>query len=303
MALMQRSSWSRILAVGLRDIFITALKGVDYYGERVLVSTKSTKKEEDYQTIGGMGIAQTFSEGAAIPNDNLTQGYDKVLTNVSYGLGFTVTKLLHDDDQYGIIRGAPAELARAMKRCVEFYSAGLFNNCTSTTTPYGTADGLGLLSTAHLQLDGNTYGNKPSTDIDLSVAALEAAYTSMMLIEDDASNVTPYVPKMLVCHPSDRWTAEKILGSTQDPDSANNTINPLSGALELVVWPYLTDTNAWFVLSAKSDRKFGPMIQWREKPNLMDDTVVSTRTAEFNAMQRFVCGAVDWRGVYGSTGG
>jgi len=279
------------------------LKKVKFYGEKILATTKSTKKEEDYQTVGGMGIAQSFSEGAAIPSDNLTQGYDKKLTNVSYGLGFTVTKLLHDDDQYGVIRGAPAELARAMKRCVEYYSAALFNNCTSTTTPYGTADGVALLSTSHTQLDGNTYGNKPSTDIDLCVSGLEAAYTSMMLIEDDRSNVTPYEPKILVCHPNDMFTARRILGSRLDPDSANNAINPLSGELELVVWPYLTDTDAWFVLTAKSERPLGPMIQWRQKPDSLDDTVVNTRTMEFNAMQRFVCGAVDWRGVYGSTGG
>ena len=306
MAIMTRASWSQILEVGLRDIFYAHLKKVTFYGPKILAVTDSKKKKEEYQTVGGMGIATEKTEAAAIASDNLTQGYNKILTNVSYGNGFTVSKELHDDDQYGVIKTAPKELSNSMARCVEYYCAAIFNNPTSTADAYVCADGLALLSTAHLQLDGNTYANKPSTDIDLGISALEAAYTNMMLIEDDRSNVTPYVPKILVCHPNDMFTAKKILGSSKDPDSANNTINPLEGALELIVWPYLTDTDAWFLLTAKSERvagPSGPMLQWRQKADFEKDTDIDTRSATFNSMERFVCGTVNWRGVYGSTGG
>lgn len=190
MAIMTRASWSQILEVGLREIFEAHQRDVKWFGPRILATTTSTKKQEKYLTVGGMGIAGETTEGASFNSDNLTQGYDKTLTNVIYTNGFSVTKVLHDDDQYGIIKTAPRELSKSMARCVEYYSAAIFNNCTSTTEPYPCADALALLSTAHLQLDGNTYANKPSTDIDLGVAALEAAYTNMMLIEDDRSNVT-----------------------------------------------------------------------------------------------------------------
>lgn len=302
MATQTTTLWSEILAVGLRGIFQAHMKDVEFYGERILVVKDSKKQKEDFLTTGGFGLAAARAETAPIAVDDPTQGYTKSFIHVNYANGFQVSETLNDDDLYGIVKGWPRELANSMARTAEYYMASIFNNAF-TAGAYAIADGLALCSTAHTQLDGNTYANKPSTDIDLSTTALEAAFENMMLIEDDRSNPIPYVPKILVCHPNDMFTAKKILGSQLDPDSANNTINPLQGSLELVVWPYLTDTDAWFVLCDKKFRDFGPMHIWRKRPDFKQDTTISTRIAVYNSVMRFIDGAVDWRGTYGSSGG
>ena len=61
-------------------------------------------------------------------------------------------------------------------------------------------------------------------------------------------------PLRVVVHPNDRLTLKELLGSAQKPGTANNDLNSLNGELAMenaIVTPYLTDTDSWFILSAK----------------------------------------------------
>jgi len=295
-----RGTFGEYLEPGLRKIFNAADKAIPRVAESVLVTGGSTKYQEHFITEGGFPTATEVDEGDSVTYADPVQGYKKTLTNYKYGLGFQVTEEMWDDDQYGRVKRFPRKLARSLRHNVETVCANLFNNGFDSTT---CADGQYLFATGHTQLDGNTYQNKPTTDLDLSVSALEAALINLQLIEDDNSMIVPYTGKYLVVHPNDQWTAKKILGSSQEWDSANNAINPLKGELQLVVWPYLTDTDAWFVLSDKGDRDMGPLIFWRSHPDFKRDDDIDKRIAKFNSMQRYLVGAPEWRGCYGSSGG
>jgi len=62
-------------------------------------------------------------------------------------------------------------------------------------------------------------------------------------------------PDLLVVPPDLQWTAMELLESRYWPGegsvTAKTASNVLRGKLDLMVSPYLTDTNDWFVLSTK----------------------------------------------------
>jgi hypothetical protein len=284
----------------LRTIFESDMRSFPKFAEQVLYVDTSSKIQESFRTMGGFGAPSVYTEGGLITYDDPAEGYLKHMTHTMYALGFQVTEKMWDDDQHAFIKRRPSKLARSMQVNVETIGAGVFNSGFDT---YTTADGQYLFATGHTLIRGGTYANKPSTDIDLSIAGIEAALTNLNLITDDAGTITPYQGKTLMVSAQDEWTARKLLGSEKDPDSANNTINPLKGGLTILVNPYLTDTDAWFILCEKSDRELGPMLLWRKRPDFKSDTNIDNRTMKWNSLQRYSVGAVDWRGVYGSSGG
>jgi phage major head subunit gpT-like protein len=80
----------------------------------------------------------------------------------------------------------------------------------------------------------------------------------MMKFKDDRGKPLGIVPDVLVVPPDLQWTAMELLNSTYYPDmiaagtgSQKLAANQLKGRLEIVVSPYLTDTNDWFLLATK----------------------------------------------------
>lgn len=293
-----------LLEPGLRAIFESDMKSIPRIAEQILITGSSKKKTESWRTFAGFGSAAEVAEGDSVTYDDPTEGYLKQLTHIKYGLGFQVTQEMWDDDQTDFIRRRPSKLARALVRNLETTSANIFNNGFTATTGTLTADALSLFNTAHTLLGGGTYANRPSTDIDLSVAGLEAAVINMQLITDDRGGITPYTPTTLMVAPAEQFNAERILKTQKEVDSANNTINPIANrGLSLVVNPYLTDTDSWYLMCSKGERDLGPMLLWKKRPDFVKDTNADTRVAKFNSMQRYLVGAVEWRGLYGSAGG
>ena len=77
----------------------------------------------------------------------------------------------------------------------------------------------------------------------------------MMKYRDDRGKMLGVIPDLLVVPPDLQWTAMELLESTYWPGegsvTAKTTSNVLKGKLDLLVSPYLTDVNDWFVLSTK----------------------------------------------------
>jgi phage major head subunit gpT-like protein len=81
----------------------------------------------------------------------------------------------------------------------------------------------------------------------------------MMKYTDDRGRALGIVPDLLVVPPDLQWTAKELLSSTYYPDliatgegEQKLAQNVLRGTLDLLVSPYLMDTNDWFVLSTRS---------------------------------------------------
>ena len=64
------------------------------------------------------------------------------------------------------------------------------------------------------------------------------------------------------------------------------------------MWPFLTDTNAWFILCDQHDLKWF----WRRQLHTRTEEDFQTGDMLFKGRMRFVFGVNEWRGVHGNQG-
>ena len=133
---------------------------------------ESAQAFEEFQGVTGFGLAPIKQQGAAYVVDTEAQGYNKRYVNETYALGYEVTLEELADNLYEKASSSrmPA-LANSMRQTIETVSANHLNNGFSST--YKGADGVELFSSAHPNINGGVFANEPSTQADLSEAALE----------------------------------------------------------------------------------------------------------------------------------
>jgi phage major head subunit gpT-like protein len=260
--------------------------------------------QDSYHT--GFITMPTKTETAAPTEIYLTQRLDKTYTSVSYGAMCIVSEELQDDDisNERIIKKIPGGLARSGRDALEVVVANLYNNAASSGTG---PDGVYLLHSAHPTAyysggaQTSTLSNTPGT-VNLSEAVLDSARVALNGAADEAGLKAGMKAVNLIVSPTLESTAKKLLGSTLEPGSANNDINTLKGSLKLIVNPYITDTNCWFVTTAvDSDYPIQCFIRknlWLKSWMAVD----GSNNAYFGAYQRFVAGWMLYAGIYGSMG-
>jgi phage major head subunit gpT-like protein len=204
---------------------------------------------------------------------------------------------MSDDDQYGYIRKLPGMLSEAFRKTEETVAHGMLNNGFGTQTA---ADGLSLFNTAHVTMDGSeTFQNRPTVAADLTQTALENAEIAIGNWPDERGLPISAMAKTLVVPVDQKFTAEKILGTKFEVDTNNNTINPMAGKYRVVVSPYLTDTDAWFLIT---DVPEGLIFQRRAPAEMNKDGEFTTLNMRFSIWGRFGVGAINARCAYGSPG-
>ena len=257
---------------------------------------------EEHQGITGFGLAPQKTEGAAIIFDDEKNGYNKRYTHVAYALGYIVTREELDDNLYEKVssRRAPA-VARSMRQTVETVNANHLNRATSGS--YLGPDGVALLSTAHPNINGGTWSNRPSSATDLSEASIEDLVIQIMNTKDDRGLHMQLMPKSLIVPTNEYFNAHRILDSVGQSGTANNDANVLKsqGVFPdgIVMNHYLTDTDAWFI---KTDCMYGLTHLWRTKPVFDKDNDFNTKNLLASGYMRFSSGWTDARGVFGSPG-
>lgn len=276
----------------------------DQHGEewkQLFDSRTSNKNFEEIVQNNGFGLAPTKSEGGSIQYDQTNQGYTSRFTNVTYGLGYIVTREEIEDNLY---ETAAMDRARALKISMvetkENVHANIYNRAFNTS--YVGGDGACLVSAAHPSSAGNQ-SNVLATAADLSEASLEDMVIQIMgAVNDRGLKIklmpeTLHVPRQLV------FEAERILKSVQQSGSANNDVNALRslGSIRggVAVNHYFTDADAWFI---RTNAANGMISFQRRGLEFTNDNDFDTENAKFKATERYVPGWGDWRGVYGTPG-
>lgn len=291
-------NFAELLWPGIAEIFGKKYADYPQIWSRVLDRKESNKAFEKYQGVTGLGLAAIKDQGNTFDYDDPIQGFQKEAVNVTYALGASVTKEMFDDDQYDYINSLPEMLARSMRHTEETVAARLLNNGFSTEL---TADGVSLFNASHLLagVAGGTYRNTPSVAADLTQTSLEQAFIDIMDWVDDRGLRVMAAPQKLVVPTALRFVAEKILKTQFEVGNNDNTINPMAGAVEPIVWPFLTDPDAWFL---KTDVPNGLLFVDREAASINRDNEFNTRNLLFATFRRFTVIPVDGRGAYGSPG-
>ncbi len=273
--------------------------------EKMVDKHGSDKQFEKFQGITNYGLAGVKDQGAGIPYRDKYQGFPREIINVSYGIGSTITYEMMRYDQYDKFSRIPQQLAQAVRKTEETVCANLLNNGFSTATiPTLTADGKSLFNSAHLLVAANnvTQKNTPTTAADLSQTSLEQMYIDVSRFVDDQNLPIVIRPQRLIVTPEQQMLARKILQTEYEVNSGNNTINPVSSSrmpLDLVINPYLTDVDAWFV---KTDEADGLVFTDVDAVMLDRDNDFDTKNLKFSAFRLFGVGAVNYLGYYGSPG-
>jgi hypothetical protein len=167
--------------------------------------------------------------------------------------------------------------------------------------PYPTFiyDGQPLFSAAHpLIVGADTFANfgvsRTLTSANLTLAKVEMMQTSAV---DDRGNRIMNMPRYIVVPPAMEATAKVLLESMNLPGSANNDANIHRGTLDIIVNPFLTDTEsaaAWWLLSGNL-----PCLRMYDQgaPRLKAYAVEERDGTVIQLLNRFGANAVDWRGM------
>ena len=259
----------------------------------------STRGYEDFVKVSGLGRMAQMGEGESIFYDRAVEGSRISAGHAMFGLGFQVSRVLMDDEQYSIMSRMSQALARSVQFEQEVRAWAVFNDAQAGNTFTG-FDSNPLLHNSHTLLNStSTQDNR--IQADLSVSSLEAAVDLFATVVDESNMNLAINPKVLVVPAQNRWLASTLLESEYSPEDANNAINPLRDVgLSWFATPFITDTDSWFVLAEKGDHDLG--FYWRLKPETEDTTDFDTKTLKFSSIMRLLVHWNEFRGTVGSMG-
>jgi hypothetical protein len=271
--------------------------------DQLFTMERTSRAYEEYVQFTGLGLAAIKREGAGVTYDDMTQGWVTRFVPVNYALGFVVTREAVADGISGIVAKKRAKyLANSFRQTKETVGANIYNRAfnTSFTMP----DGQPMCSTAHVNFTGGTFANRPTTDADLSEAALEQAVIDIAGFQNDRGlKIAVRADKLCIPYQLE-FEAERILGSNYRIGTSDNDINALKslgkfpGGLMMSHW--FTDADAWFVKTSGCED--GLVCMQREDIRFEMDNDFDTSNAKYKAEERYVFGIGDPRDIYGSQG-
>jgi len=248
-----RASARDLLLPGLADIEGKYPQIPTRYKEWAAVGTSKMAMER-VDEMRYTGSAQIKQEGGATTFDNASgQRYTYVAQHIQVGLGFAITREMLDDNLYKEEFGPNSMgLANSFAQFKEVYVHSLLN--TATTYNAGiVADGVALASTAH-PVDGGTYANTFTTQLDFNEAAVESALNTIRLWPDQANLLAMVRARKIVVPVALSWAAERLFKTELRTNTTNNDVSAIitSGAVPegYVVSEFLTSSFAWFVMTS-----------------------------------------------------
>ncbi len=290
----------KLLWPGLHALFGTTYNDMPKMHTQIFDVRESDKLYEEIQELAGFGLASVKTEAGSIAYTSSVQGPTTRFTNVVYGLGFMETEEAVDDNQYkGRATNKTAQLARSMSHTKETVVANVLNRAFNSS--YVGGDGKELIATDHPTVNG-TQSNELTVAADMSEASLEDMIIQLMNMTDSTGLRISAQPKKLVVPPNLAFEATRLLKSAGQSGTANNDVNALKNMgylTEVVVWPFLTDPDAWFITT---DVPNGLILFNRRAASLQKDSDFDTGNYKHKATERYVPGWADWRGIVGSSG-
>ena len=302
-----RGTWSELydnVDKTVAGVMFQQLKELPPIWREVYNVKSSDRKFERVHTVVPFNEVPEKAEGATYETQNLRPGYTKDFTHVEFGLGFEYTETAREDDMESQLTQGGKWLALAARVVQEKRAARPFNNGFTTET---TPDGVSFFNTAHvLKGGGGTWRNQLATDADFSVTSLSDALTDMQTqTQDEAGHLAGVVRGMvLYIPPALEFTAAKIIESQLEANTAENNLNVLRTrrTWRMVVNPYLTDTDAWFIGASEKSRH--ALTSYVRVPIQMKPAKEDAKTGNILIKVRFRQSWGAWSPVnwYGTTG-
>ena len=286
---------------------LNALFGLEYarYGEehKEIYETETSERSFEEETkLSGFSAAPVKNEGNAIAYDNAQEAWTTRYSHETIALGFSITEEAIEDNLYDSLSARYTKaLARGMAYTKQVKGASVLNNGFSSS--YTGGDGVALFSTAHPLVAGTTNSNTFSTQADLNETSLEAAVIQIAAWTDERSLLIAAKPKKLVVPPSLMFVATRLLETKLRVGTNNNDISAINNNGTIpegyTVNHFLTDTNAWFLLT---DVPNGLKHFVRTPLQNSMDGDFDTGNVRYKSRERYSFGWSDPLGAFGSSG-
>jgi hypothetical protein len=286
---------------------LNALFGLEYarYGEehKEIYETETSERSFEEETkLSGFSAAPVKNEGSAIAYDNAQEAYTARYNHETIAMGFAITEEAVEDNLYDSLSSRYTKaLARGMAYTKQVKAAYVLNNAFSASVTYG--DGVSLCSTAHPLVSGGTNSNRPTTGADLNETSLENAVIQIAAWTDERSLLIAAKPRKLIVPPALMFVATRLLETSLRVGTNDNDINALknNGSVPegYSVNHFLTDTNAWFLLT---DVPNGLKHFVRTPMQTSMDGDFDTGNVRYKARERYSFGVSDPLGIFGSPG-
>lgn len=262
----------------------------------------SRKQFEEDVGVTSFGLAQIKPEGQAVAFDTEMQGFITRYTHIEYALGFIITKIMFDDDQYDVVGERRAKgLAFSMRQTKENVVANTYNRAFNSS--YTGGDGVSMINSGHPNVAGGTWSNTLSVAANLSEASLEQSCIDISKWTNDRGLRVAIMPKTIIIPTDLQFGLERILKSQY---RVGTNYNDISALVSMGKFPggakvnhYLTSTTAWFIRTNSPD---GIKLFERSPDAFTEDNDWDTENAKFKATARYSVGWTDPRGIYGTAG-
>jgi hypothetical protein len=286
---------------------LNALFGLEYkkYGEehKEIFETETSERSFEEETkLSGFSAAPVKNEGSALAYDNAQEAWTARYVHETIAMGFSLTEEAIEDNLYDSLSARYTKaLARAMAYTKQVKAAAILNQAFTGGPTYG--DGQVLCSTAHPLVSGGTNSNRPTVPADLNETSLEAAVIQIAGWTDERGLLIAAQPKKLVVPPSLQFVATRLLETELRVGTTDNDINALKNNSSIregyCVNHYLTDTNAWFLMT---DVPNGLKHFVRSPLQNGMDADFDTGNSRYKARERYSFGVSDPLGIFGSPG-
>jgi len=248
-----------------------------------------------------MGLGGIRPEGSPTAFQDMGQRYVTQYINRYISAGFVITRAAIKDNLYKAEFPKQAQsLKNSLDQTVEVLGATVLNNGFNTSYPIG--DGQPIYSTSH-PIDGGTVANTFTVQADLNETSLENALIVVQQFQDIAGLRVMVQPKKMIVPPQLQWTANRILNSQFRTGTANNDISATYNVNAVPegyrVNQFLTDTNAWFLLT---NAQQGFKMYDREAYETSVFTDFATDNLMAKAIRRLSFGISNFRATFGSSG-
>ena len=286
---------------------LNALFGMEYTRyedetKEVFETESSDRAFEEEVLITGFGNAPVKREGDGVEFDTAYEGFTARYTHETIALAFALTEEAVEDNLYDRLGARYTKaLARSMAHTKQVKGANVLNNAFSSS--YTGGDGLSLVNSSHTLAGGGTFSNRPSTYVDLNETSLEDSLITVSTFVDDRNLTLALQGMKLVVPPQLQFIAERLLETPGRVGTADNDINALKNmgmiSQGYAVNHFLTDTDAWFVLTDCPDG-----MKHFERTSLSTNMEgdFDTGNVRFKARERYSFGWSNPRGIYGSSG-
>lgn len=294
-----QGNFARLMQEGVNSVATMHYNDYEYQAGKIFETQKSSKAYELDVSGSGTGLGALKPEGTETSYDAPKQDFVENYQHKVYSLGSTMTmEAIMNNNYFDLAVKTGKMLKRSLVHTDEQLAADVINNGYDSSFVMG--DGVPLFSTAHVLGKGGTFSNRFSVFTPLSQAAVEDAIINIRDFRDGAGLLINAKPVSLHIPPDLQFTADRILKSTYQPDSANTaTINPVRGIFPkgYHVNDRFTSSTEWFI---KTDVDDGFKIFERMGYTFSQDNDFGTENLRVKGMFYKSYGATDPRCCYGS---